>query len=105
MIAKPFIQLLFGENYLDSVPVFRALVLSMIPFIFTAPSVAAIIYAMKKNIYIGIYSFFQLAAIFLLNLFFIPKYGPLGPTFTFGITNTILAIYTWAIVIRHYWSK
>ena len=105
IIAKPFILLLFGENYLDSVPVFRALVLSMIPFIFTAPSVAAIIYAMKKNIYIGIYSFFQLAAIFLLNLFFIPKYGPLGPTFTFGITNTILAIYTWAIVIRHYWSK
>jgi len=105
IIAEPFILILFGENYFDSIPVFRALIAAMIPFIFTAPSVSAIIYAMKKNVYIGLYSFFQIAAIFLLNLFFIPKYGPLGPTLTFGITNTILAIYTWVIVIRYYWGK
>ena len=77
----------------------------MIPFIFTAPSVSAIIYGMKKNVYIGAFSFFQLAAIFLLNLVFIPKYGAIGPTITFGITNTILAIYTWIIVINNYWIK
>lgn len=105
IIAKPFILILFGNNYLDSVPVFRALVAAMIPFVFTAPSVTAIIYAMKKNIYIGAFSFFQLAAIFLLNLVFIPKYDTIGPTITFGITNTILAIYTWVIVIKHYWFE
>ena len=102
IFAEPFMKLIF-PNYIDSVPVFQALTLSMIPFILTAPSVAAIIYSMKKNVYIGAYSFFQLAAVFLLNYYFIPKYGAIGPTITYGITNTILAIYTWVIVIKYYW--
>lgn len=104
ILAKPFMAIIF-PNYMDSVPVFQALTLSMIPFILTAPSVAAIIYAMKKNVYIGAYSFFQIAAIFLLNYYFIPKYGAIGPTITYGITNTIIAIYTWAIVIKYYWFE
>jgi O-antigen/teichoic acid export membrane protein len=105
IIAKPFIFLLFGSKYLPSVPVFQALAASMIPFLFTVPSVTAIIYSMKKTVFIGAFSFFQLAAIFILNYILIPRYGPFGPTITFGITNTILAIYTWVIVIKHYWIK
>ena len=103
IIARPFIVLLFGEKYLPAVGVFRALAAAMIPFLLTVPSVTAIIYAMKKTIYIGAFSIFQLIAILLLNLLLIPKYGPYGPTITFGIVHTILAIYTWAIVVRHYW--
>lgn len=105
MIAKPFILLLFGEKYIDSVPVFRMLAIALIPYLLTSPSVTAIIYAMKKTVYIGVFSFFQVAAIFLLNLFLIPKYGALGPTITFLIVYTILAIYTWAVVIKYYFSK
>lgn len=101
--AEPFILILFGEKYISAVPVFRALAAGMIPFLLTAPSVSAIIYAMKKPVYIGAFSFFQLAAIFLLNLMLIPKYGPLGPTITFGFVHIVLAIYTWVIVIRYYW--
>lgn len=104
IMAKPFMQIIF-PNYIDSVPVFQALTLSMIPFILTAPSVVVIIYAMKRNVYIGAYSFFQIVAIFILNWIFIPKFGPYGPTITFGITNTILAIYTWIIVIKYYWGQ
>lgn len=105
IIAKPFMLLLFGTKYLASVPVFQALAASQIPFLFTVPSVSAIIYSMKKTVFIGAYSFFQIAAIFLLNLALIPKFGPFGPTITFGITNSLLAIYTWVVVIRHYWLK
>jgi O-antigen/teichoic acid export membrane protein len=105
IIAKPFMLLLFGTKYLASVPVFQALAAAQIPFLFTVPSVSAIIYSMKKTVFIGVYSFFQIAAIFLLNLIFIPKYGPFGPTITFGITNLLLAIYTWVVVIRYYWPK
>lgn len=103
IIARPFILILFGSKYLESIPVFQALAASQIPFLFTVPAVTAIIYAMKKTIYIGTLSFFQLAAIFVLNFYLIPKYGVFGPTITFGITNTLLAIYVWFIVIRHYW--
>lgn len=103
VIAKPFMLFLFGTKYIEAVPVFQALAAAQIPFLFTVPAVTAIIYSMKKTVYIGAFSFFQIAAIFVLNLVFIPKYGPIGPTLTFGITNLILAIYVWAIVIRHYW--
>ncbi len=104
IIAKPFILTLFGDKYIDSVPVFRALAAAQIPFLFTAPSVSAIIYSMKKTVYIGAFSFFQVAAIFLLNFLLIPKFGVFGPTITLGVTNTILVIYTWTIVIKHYWG-
>jgi len=102
-IAEPFIVTLFGAKYLPSVGVFQALVASMIPFVIAVPPVAAIIYAMKKTIHIGLFSFFQIAAIFILNYVFIPRYGPFGPTIAFGFVNTALAIYTWVIVVKHYW--
>ena len=105
IFAKPFILLLFGEKYLPSIPVFQALAAAQIPFLFTVPSVTAIIYSMKKTVFIGAFSFFQIAAIFFLNFIFIPKYGPIGPTITFGITNTILAVYTWFVVVKYYWFQ
>ena len=105
IIAKPFMLILFGEKYLPAVPIFQALAAAQIPFLFTVPAVSAIIYAMKKTVYIGTLSFFQLAAIFVLNFYLIPKYGVFGPTITFGITNTLLAIYVWFLVIRHYWIE
>jgi O-antigen/teichoic acid export membrane protein len=105
IFAKPFILFLFGAKYSQSVPIFQALAAAQIPFLFTVPSVSAIIYSMKKTVYIGVYSFFQIVAIFALNYFLIPKYGVFGPTITFGVTNVILAIYTWVIVIKYYWVK
>jgi O-antigen/teichoic acid export membrane protein len=103
--ARPFILILFGQKYVTAIPIFQALALAQIPFLFTVPSVTAIIYSMKKTIFIGTFSFFQLAAMFLLNFFLIPKYGPFGPTITYGIVNTVLAIYTWVIVIKYYWGS
>ena len=103
IIAEPFILLLFGEKYLPAVPVFRALTAAMIPFLLTVPPVSAIIYAMQRPVFIGAYSFVHLGLTFLLNLYFIPGYEALGPTITFGIVHTILAIYTWTIVVKHYW--
>lgn len=102
VIAEPFIVLLFGDKYRQATPVFQALVVSYIPFMLSVPPVTAIIYAIKKTFYIGIVSIVQLVAVFLLNLVFIPKYGSLGPTVTFTIVNTLVAIYAWAIVFRFY---
>jgi teichuronic acid exporter len=103
--AKPFVLVLFGQKYLQSVPVFQALAAAQIPFLFTVPAVTAIIYSMKRTVYIGVLSFFQLAAIFALNYYLIPRYGSFGPTITFAVTNIALAIYVWSIVIKHYWIK
>lgn len=105
IVAEPFITILFGQKYLSSVPVFKALAASMIPFLLTAPAVPTIIYAMKKPVYIGAFSFFQIAAIFLINYLLIPKIGAYAPAVAFGIVYTILVIYVWAIVIKHYWTS
>jgi len=104
IIARPFITVLFGVKYLESVNVFKALALSMIPFLFTAPSVSAIIYSIKKPKYIGMFSIFQTVLIIALNYFLIPKFGAFGPTITFGVVNTLLLIYSWVIVYRYYWG-
>ncbi len=102
LIAKPFILILFGEKYLTAVPIFQALALSFIPFLITVPAVTFIIYTMKKTIYIGLQSFFQLLLIFGFNYLFIPKYGSLGPTITFAIVNSISAIYSFIIVWKYF---
>lgn len=103
IIAKPFIVLLFGVKYIESVPVFQALSAAMIPYLLAVPPVTAIIYALKKTVFIGLFSFFQLAAIFALNYIFIPIYGPIGPTIAFGAVHTVLMIYSWTIVVKYYW--
>lgn len=104
IIAKPFILLLFPK-YLDSVPVFRALIAANIPFMLATPAVTAVIYAMKKPQYVGLFSVFQLVVMFLLDIYLIPQFGVLGPAVTLGIINTILMIYSWTITLKHYYFK
>jgi O-antigen/teichoic acid export membrane protein len=105
IIAKPFILILFGEKYLPAVAIFQVYAASMIPFILAAPPVTAIIYAIKRPVYVGYFSFFQLAAIFLINILLIPKIGAYGPLVAFLIVHTILAAFSWGIVRRYYWGN
>lgn len=102
IVAKPFIIFLFGEKYLESVRVFQVLILAMIPFLFTVPSVTAIIYALKKPFYIGYFSIFQSILLFVLNYIFIKRWGVFGPPIALGLVNMILVFYSWVIVFRHY---
>ena len=104
LVIGPFINTFFLD-YKDAILLYKLLIISLIPFVLTAPSVTAIIYGMKKTVYIGMYSFFQLIAVFLLNYYFIPIHGYFGPIYTLGITNILLVIYTWVIVIRYYWFQ
>ena len=104
IFARFVMQIIF-PGYLDAVPILQALLIAHIPFIITVPAVSAIIYAMKKTVYIGTLSFVQIALMFLLNYYLIPIYGPIGPTITLGITYSLLTIYVWWVVIKYYWGK
>ena len=105
IVAKPFVLILFGDRYFESIKILQYSLLSLIPFILATPAVTAIVHAMRKPIYIGVFSFPQLALIFSLNLYFIDKYGAIGATFSFLITYTIMAMYSWFIAYRYYFSK
>ena len=102
VVIGPFIKYFFPD-YVDVIVVYKYLIIALVPFIFTAPSVTAIIYAMNKPKYIGLYSFPQLAIVFGFNYLLIPLYGYMGPVYTLAISNTVLAVYTWIIVIKYYW--
>ena len=105
IVAKPFILILFGEKYLESVNVFKALAASMITFLLTAPSVSAIIYSIKKPKYIGHFAIVQMFLMVSLNYLLIPILGAYGPTITFAVVNSMLLIYSWVIVYKYYWKK
>lgn len=101
--VEPFFYLVWKEKYLDSVPILKTLLFINIPFILSTPSVSAIIYSMKKTVFIGLFSFIQFAIILISNLLLIPIYGAIAPAYTLGISYIVLAIYSWSIVFRHYW--
>ncbi len=102
VIAKPFVLILFGENYFGSIKILQYLLVSLIPFIISTPAVTAIVHSMRKPIYIGTFSFVQVIMIFIFNLYFTNSFEGLGPAIAFLISNTVLAIYAFIIVYRHY---
>lgn len=105
IIAKPFVLILFGNKYYDSIIILKYLLVSLIPFILATPAVTAIVHAMRKPIYIGVFSFIQIIMIFLLNLYLVNLFAGIGPAIAFLITNTVLAIYSWIIVYMYYFKK
>ena len=105
IIAKPFVLILFGEKYYESIIILKYLLFSMIPFVLATPAVTAIVHSMRKPIYIGIFSFVQIVMIFIFNLYFTNLLGGLGPAIAFLITNTMLVIYSWIIVYKYYFLR
>lgn len=103
-LIYPFFYFVWKEKYLDSVLILKTLLFANIPFILATPAVSAIIYSMKKTFYIGVFSFVQLMIIFLVNLFFIPRFGAITPAYALGISYIVLALYSWLIVVRYYWK-
>jgi O-antigen/teichoic acid export membrane protein len=57
---------------------------------------------MRKPVYIGIFSFVQVLMIFIFNVYFINLFGGIGPAIAFVISNSVLAIYSWVIVVKYY---
>lgn len=113
-LVRPFFELVswivssfwtgWFDKYFDSIFILKTLLLANIPFVLSTPAVSAVIYSMKKNIHVGLFSFVQLVLVVSLNYLLIPIYGELGPVITIGITYLVHAIYFWTIVIRHYWK-
>jgi len=105
IIAKPFVLILFGDKYFESIKILQYLLVSLIPFIFATPAVTAIVHAMRKPVFIGTFSFIQIAMIFLFNIYFTNLFNGLGPAIAFMISNTVLALYAFTIVYKYYFTK
>lgn len=90
IIAEPFMVILFSEKARPAVGVFQLLLLSMIFFVASIPVVALVIYYLRKPQILSVNGILQLIIVVLGNLYFIPKFGKLGPAYSlilsYGIT-------------------
>jgi len=92
--ARPIILLVFGLNYLEAVGVFQALIIAMIPFLFSIVTVNPLIYSFNVPNYVAITTVVQVVILIILDLILIPIYGAYGPTIAIGASNVIVLLLT-----------
>lgn len=101
ILAKPLLWL-FGEQYLNNVPLMRLLILGTFidtAFRFPTANILASIGKVKHNMVISAIGFIIQAT---LNLFTIPKYGPYGVGYTMIIVQSVMASLLFWVMNKDY---
>lgn len=104
IFAHPFISILFGIKAIQAVPVFRLLLISMIFFVGSIPSVSMAIYYLKMPQILSINSILQLIIVVLGNLYFIPKYGRFGACYSLILAYGVTLFFT-SFLTYYYFKK
>jgi len=94
IFAEPFMIVLFGEKAIPAVAVFRVLLVSMIFFVGSIPAVSLAVYYLKLPKILTINSVLQVIIVIIGNLYFIPKYGKLGPSYSLVISYGLTFVFT-----------
>lgn len=97
--ARPVITLVYGQKYLESINVFRYLIIAMIPFLYTVVTNSALIYAFNQLNYYSIMMAVQTATIVLLDIILIPVLGYNAPAISLLVSNLIV-LFASSIKIR-----
>lgn len=103
-IAHPFMIILFSSKSAPAVSVLRLLLLAMIFFVGSVPSVSLAIYFLKKPYILTINSILQLVIVVLGNLIFIPLWGNLGPAISLILAYGVSFVLT-SYLSYYYWRK
>lgn len=92
LIAPILIPAVLGIKYLDSVGVFRALLLPTGLFILTIPTVNFLLYVAKKPQITAFNTLIQFILLLIGNIYFIPKFGRFGPVITLTLAYAFTCI-------------
>lgn len=101
-IAPWFIVFVLGSQYVESVPVFRFLLLPMALFTATIPSVNFLLYFLSKPQVSTFNTFVSLLIIIFGNLVFIPAFGRFGPAITLTLAYSFTLISSCSFAIYFY---
>jgi len=82
LFANPIMAILFSDKNASSATILRLLLVSMILFTGSTPSVVLALYYLHKPVILTINSIMQLVIVFFGNLYFIPIYGRTGATYS-----------------------
>ena len=89
ILAKPIILLTFGLEYQNAIPVFQALTLAMIPFLFTLITTPALVYTYNRPDFYAKTTALQVLSIVILDLTLIPTQKVYAPVIALAVTNIV----------------
>lgn len=92
IFADPIVRLIFGPKYIQSIPIFQALTLAMIPFLLGVITTTPLIYSLNQPKFTSRITILQVLIIIGLDLVLIPRFQALGPTISLAIANTTTLI-------------
>lgn len=92
ILAEPIILLVFGPKYLEAVPVFKALTIALIPFLFSLVTSNPIIYTYNQPDYFAKVMIVQVVILITLDVILIPTMGAMAPAIALGVSNTVMLI-------------
>ncbi len=92
IFADPIVKLVFGSKYIQSISIFQALTLAMIPFLLGVITTTPLIYSLNQPKFTSRITILQVLIIIGLDLVLIPRFQALGPVISLGIANTITLI-------------
>lgn len=94
IFAKPLILFVFGSEYSQAIPVFQALTVAMIPFIYSIATTGPLIYSFNKPNFVAAVTIIQVTILIVLDLILIPIYGVFAPPIALGASNLLVLIIT-----------
>ncbi len=93
LLAEPLIGFVYGRGYELAVPVFRAITLSMIPFLFSVIITPPLLYSYGQTSLFAKTAAIQVTSMIVLELILVPSIGVYAPAVAMGTTNTISTLY------------
>jgi len=84
-----FVPIMFGSEYLGSIPIFLVLFIAMLVFLFSVPLHMAVIYYFSYPKLFMYLSVFSLANILLVGYFMLNAYGAIGASYTVLINQVV----------------
>ena len=91
-LAKPIILLVFGAKYLPAIPVFKVLIVALIPFLFSIITSNPIIYTYNQPEFFAKITIVQVVILVALDVLLIPIYGAMAPAISIGVSNVVILI-------------
>jgi len=93
ILAEPLITFVYGDKYAQAIPVFRALTLGMIPFLFSIVVTPPLLYSYGQSSLFAKTAALQVTSMILLEIILIPKLGAFAPAIALGTTNAIATLF------------
>lgn len=94
LVADPLIKIIFGAKFTASIPVFQALTVAMIPFLFTVVTVPPLLYSFNQPRFLAKITIIQTVVLVVLDILLIPTYRAFGPVISLAVSNLLVFSFT-----------